>query len=642
MNNSRTSFKKSAVIILAMFGLLLPFQNCAPIGGVQTSESTDISSSSGDGETPLPNDGSLPPPPTGEPPPAEPPPPPPPVGVDPCANNRAPVLSGYRPTGQTTVQTTVPNQNARIGMATNAGTQVPGVLTFVGNPGAGEDTQTLSLRCNVAHYDQNGTRLTGNNSALLAVSCTNNGGVNMTRDGSIWRANLTTTQAEGRECLAGRTEISVFVRDQCNANSTTMNYTIQVADGCLPTRKVVASDATDKNDQFGHQVALTGTYAAVVASENDQNGMDSGAVYVYQVGAGNLSFEAKLRPTDVPYGGNNSGLVGATLRGVALNGTTLAVGSPYYRSGSVTSGAVFIFNRVNGVWTQTQRILPAGGNAGGGDTFGDAVALSGNTLVVGAPRDSSRGVTAGAAYVYTLTGNDFVLAEKITAPNAAARQLFGYSVAVDGSLVAVGAPVDTVFSEAAGFAYVFNRGTGSTTEISGITSRPADIGQRARFGESVGISGSNLVVGATLASNPSGNNGSVRSGAAFVYSISAAGASFRNKLFGSANQMLFGHSVSISGSTVVVGSPGDAAETGGDMGAAYLFQLPAGATTTAVNSSFRIMARDRLREDRFGFHVGVASGRVLIGTPMDNLLSSETVSQQEIERGGSAHLVTLP
>ena len=157
----------------------------------------------------------------------------------------------------------------------------------------------------------------------------------------------------------------------------------------------------------------------------------------------------------------------------------------------------------------------------------------------------------GNAALFPHFGNE----QKLTASDGAANVFFGTSVAVSGATVVVGAPFDSV----GGAAYVFNRQGGSWVETQKLTASDATRG--AEFGWSLAISGATLVVGA------SGDSDGV--GAAYVFNREGASWVEEQKLIPSDGGLgLFGFSVAISGSTVVVGSPfsGDIVQ-----GAVYVF-----------------------------------------------------------------------
>ena len=146
------------------------------------------------------------------------------------------------------------------------------------------------------------------------------------------------------------------------------------------------------------------------------------------------------------------------------------------------------------------------------DTFGSAVAISGNTIVVGAPKDDDNGVNSGSAYVFTRQADGRWTEEKLTASDGAQIDDFGASVAISGNTVVVGAWGDDDNGEQSGSAYIFTRqADGSWTEQKLMASDGSD---DHRFGWDVAISGHVIVVGAYRHSpNPRGH----RPGAAYIF-----------------------------------------------------------------------------------------------------------------------------
>jgi hypothetical protein len=113
---------------------------------------------------------------------------------------------------------------------------------------------------------------------------------------------------------------------------------------------------------------------------------------------------------------------------------------------TTSAGAVYLFTRNAGAWTQ-QSYLKAS-NAGEMNGFGNSVAISGDTLVVGAFFESSSAnggesdsaQNSGAAYVFTRSNETWIQQAYLKASNADWRDLFGSSVAISGDTLVVGAP----------------------------------------------------------------------------------------------------------------------------------------------------------------------------------------------------------
>ena len=160
----------------------------------------------------------------------------------------------------------------------------------------------------------------------------------------------------------------------------------------------------------------------------------------------------------------------------------------------IDQGSAYVFVRSGGVWSQQQKLEAS--DAAADDRFGFSVAISGETVVVGAPGDDgAAGIDQGSAYVFVRSGGVWSQQQKLLASDAAADDDFGSSVAISGETVVVGAPWD---DDATGFyqgsAYVFVRSGGVWSQQQKLLASDAAGGDA--FGFSVAISGETVVVGA--------------------------------------------------------------------------------------------------------------------------------------------------
>ncbi len=105
---------------------------------------------------------------------------------------------------------------------------------------------------------------------------------------------------------------------------------------------------------------------------------------------------------------------------------------------AVNQGSAYVFVRSGGVWSQQQKLVAS--DAAAFDQFGTSVAISGETVVVGATvDDGTAGIDQGSAYVFVRSGGVWSQQQKLEASDAAAVDLFGFSVAISGETVVVGA-----------------------------------------------------------------------------------------------------------------------------------------------------------------------------------------------------------
>jgi hypothetical protein len=284
------------------------------------------------------------------------------------------------------------------------------------------------------------------------------------------------------------------------------------------TAKLTASDKA-WGDYFGVSVSVSGDVVVVGAFDADPGGTtDAGAAYVFvKPGSGwggNLTETAKLTAADkeaYDSFGNS----------VAVSGEVVVVGAPVTDLGGKSyAGDVYVFVKPGGGWvdmTQTAKLTASDKVAG--DHFGDSVAVSGDLVVVGAYLANPGGtIDAGVAYVFIKPGGgwgDMTQTAKLTASDKAAHDQFGDSVAVSGDVVVVGAPnVNPDGRGFAGAAYVFAKPGGGwvdMTQTAKLTASDAAAGDS--FGYSVGVSGTEIVIGAPYADS----GGILWTGAAYVF-----------------------------------------------------------------------------------------------------------------------------
>ena len=224
-----------------------------------------------------------------------------------------------------------------------------------------------------------------------------------------------------------------------------------------------------------------------------------------------------------------------------------------------------------GEWAQAAKLVAADGAAG--DQFGVSVSVSGSTVVVGALLDArgddDAGASTGSAYVFEKSDNGtWAQAAKLVAADGAAEDNFGCSVSVSGSTVVVGARLDDDSFSKSGSAYVFEKSDVGEWVQTKLTAD--DAAQTDWFGVSVSVSGSTVVVGAVYRDDDSLSN----SGAAYVFEKSDNGTWVQTKLTAddAAADDIFGNSVSVSGSTVVVGAHFDD-DAGDNSGSGYIWML---------------------------------------------------------------------
>jgi hypothetical protein len=389
---------------------------------------------------------------------------------------------------------------------------------------------------------------------------------------------------------------------------------------------------TASEGYFGYVVAVSGDTVVVGAPFDDDNGTGSGAAYVFgrnQDGADAWGQVAKLMAPD----GEAYDRFGFS---VGVSGDAILVGASGDDDNGDNSGAAYVFERNQGgadSWGQVAKLTPSNGAAG--DCFGRAAAVSGDTVVVGAPFDDDSGGDSGVAYTFVRQGNTWVEQGKPTASDGAAGDYFGHSVAVSGDAVAVGAWWAGNGSES-GAAYVFGQNQGGADQWGQVAKLTASDGAAGDyFGVSVAVSGDTVVVGA----DGHDDNGT-DSGAAHVFARNQGGAD----QWGEVTELLasdgltgdhFGVSVAVSGDTVVVGALFDD-ENGDGSGAAYVFERNQGGADQWGQVA-KLLASDGAADDHFGISVATSGDTVVVGADGDDDSGSSSGSTYvfECNQGGA-------
>jgi FG-GAP repeat len=381
-------------------------------------------------------------------------------------------------------------------------------------------------------------------------------------------------------------------------------YPVTIDPTFTQQQKLEASDAAE-GDFFGFSVAISGE-TVVVGAPFDEGaaGIDQGSAYVFVRSAGGWTQQQKLEAAD-PAEGDQFG------NSVAISGETIVVGALLDDGAAgFEQGSAYVFVRSAGVWTQQQKLEAA--DAAQDDRFGTSVAISGETVVIGAPGDDgAAGSVQGSAYVFVRSAGGWTQQQKLEAADAAEGDFFGNSVAVSGETVVAGAFGD---SGAAGFAqgsaYVFVHSAGVWTQQQKLEA--ADPAEGDFFGFSVAISGETVVAGAR---GDDGAGGSVQ-GSAYVFVRSGGVWTQQQKLEAAdpADINQFGTSVTISGETIVAGAPGDDGAAGFDQGSAYVFVRSAG----VWSQQQKLRASDPAEGDQFGFSVAISGETVVAGAPGDD------------------------
>jgi hypothetical protein len=373
---------------------------------------------------------------------------------------------------------------------------------------------------------------------------------------------------------------------------------------------------TETMDGFGISVAISGDTVVVGAygEDSDANGVNgdqsdnsasaSGAAYVFVRNGTTWSQQAYLKAS-------NSNVIDQFGVSVGVSGNTAVIGA--YAEASKTTGvngdqtdnsaafagAAYVFVRNGTTWSQ-QAYLKAS-NTDAGDYFGTSVAISGDTVAVGAPFEASNADSvngdqadnsasqAGAGYVFVRSGTVWSQQAYLKASNSDAGDFFGFSAALSGDTAVLGAYQEASIASgvngdqtdnsrpSSGAAYVFARS--GTTWSQQAYLKASNTPYTVQFGYSVAVSADTAIVGAWLeSSNATGidgdQNNSLAPSSGAAYAFVRNGTTWSQQAYLKASnteaQDKFGISVSVDGDTGVIGAylePGQGAVTG----AAYIF-----------------------------------------------------------------------
>lgn len=440
----------------------------------------------------------------------------------------------------------------------------------------------------------------------------------------------------------------------------------------------VIQDPAVELDGFGHAVALGEDVIYVGNHDNSSDPVGDGIVYAYARSGGDWVQVARLMDPATTHDSQFG-------YAVAAQGDEVVVGAPQSRDENGAPGAAFVLRRTGPTtWAQVARLTVPAGETGGGH-FGHAVAIDGDVIAIGGPR-------AGAVYVYHRDGMGWRFAARLTGdqvPNSFISG-FGEALALDGDRLAVGAPESALNGQTyIGGVFLFDRaGEAWTLDTCFVANHYG-----GNFGASVDVQGDRVLVGSWYERNGDGMGGAyvyTRTGGRWeqqahllspeadefldqeqfgiavafhddlavvgelrwdadqeghVYAFRPAGDGWVHTatLQGQEGELdLFGTSLAVNGSVLVVGAP-EHSGTGWHTGTAYTFDpavLVAAepAASPATGSALHLAPNPAV--DRTAVRYTVASpGRVHVG--VYDVLGREVLGLVEGVQGAGSHEVTF-
>lgn len=328
-------------------------------------------------------------------------------------------------------------------------------------------------------------------------------------------------------------------------------YVYEWDGGVWDETKLTAFDR-QRNDNFGKSVAIDGDRIVVGAPYDDDNADNSGSVYVFDYD-GRFWETTKLTASD-PELGDWFG------HSVAISGDRIVVGAYRADDQGINSGCAYIYDWNGATWVESKLTASDGEPF---EEFGYSVSVDADRIAVGARFENTNGYKSGAAYIYDWDGSQWI-ETKLTADDGDIYDEFGISIDLDSARLVVGADKDDDGASLSGSVYIYDW-SGSVWNESKLTAFDGAFSDH--FGYSLALDGDNLIVGAVGDDGLVGNGGS-----AYLYKHDSSGWVV-NKLMPSdaTSGDRFGYAVAIQGNRTLVGAWLDD-ENGYLSGSAYLYE----------------------------------------------------------------------
>jgi hypothetical protein len=366
-------------------------------------------------------------------------------------------------------------------------------------------------------------------------------------------AKLLSTDGAADDALGFSTSIDAGVvvcgayHDAENGDDSGTAYVFD-ADTGTQFAKLVPNDGA-AGDEFGFSTSISGGIVAVGARYDDDNGANSGSVYLFSAATGIQL--AKLVPFDGA-AGDEFGFA------VALDGGILAVGAKRDDDNGSDSGSLYLFEASTG--TLLMKLLPNDGAAN--DNFGESVDMDNRVVAVGAHGNSDNGPLSGSAYLFDVASG--LQLNKLLPLDGGTNDFFGTTIAIDNGVVAVGAWADSIFFDHSGSAYLFDVATGFQTA----KMIPSDGHDRDHFGYAIAMDAGIVAIGA----EQDGDNG-FNSGSAYLFDATNGMEVAKILASDGGGFDYFGSAIATENGIVVVGAQGDD-DNGDASGSAYVIGGP--------------------------------------------------------------------
>ncbi len=446
---------------------------------------------------------------------------------------------------------------------------------------------------------------------------------------TITYRKLKVWDATGRQIPAkmqlAKQHLSLLIDDH------TARYPLTI-DPSFQQQAYLKASNTDSGDNFGYSVAISGGTIVIGAPHEDSKGRESGAAYVFKRAGNEWKQQAHLKPSvaDDDYFGES----------VAASGNSIIIASD--------SGA-YIFTRTDNHWKQQahltspdEQVIAEYVVAISGDTVVMGASRDGSCAGVNGDGNSALTTNSGAAYVFTRSGNNWNLEACLQASNADERDRFGDSVAISGNTIVIGAfhedsnatgvngDQDDNSNKNAGAAYIFNRDGNIWSQKAYLKASNTPENFDALFGKSVAVSGNSVVVGSATGRgayvyNRNGNTWSHQAYITLPFQI-------KNSI---------GGSVAIADNTIVIGGrTEDSNDFTTNFGLAYIFTRQG----NIWSQQNLLRASNATEFDNFGRAVAISGNTVVIGARSeDSNATGVNGEQNDISEpdAGAAYVYTV-
>jgi Ni,Fe-hydrogenase maturation factor len=367
--------------------------------------------------------------------------------------------------------------------------------------------------------------------------------------------------------------------------------------------KLVASSGAE-DDWFGYALAATDDMVVVGALYADDKGSDSGSVYVFEKNSTDQYQQVSKLVASDGAAGDWFGYA------VAAAESMVVVGARQDGSGA---GSVYVFERNStGQYGQVSKLVAS--DSAAGDNFGNSLAATDGTVVVGAFGDDDKGSDTGSVYVFEKNSTgQYQQTSKLVASDGAADDNFGGAVAVADGMVVVGATRDGDKGADSGSVYVFEKNSaGQYEQVSKLVASDGASGDR--FGRAVAVAAPNDTV---VVGSPSDDDEGSNSGSVYVFEKNSAGQYQQvSKLVASDGNVddKFGYDLAATDGMIVVGAANND-DKGSDSGSVYVFEKNSAGQYHQVR---KLVASDGAAGDYFGHAVAVTRGMVVIAAVEDD------------------------